>query len=141
MFSPEVARALALTRASTTLERTIDITTIGARSGRPHRIEVWFYVYNGRQYLSTTPAKRDWYANLLVNPRFMFHLKNGVRADLPATATPITDPAVRLPIFEWIVDDLNQPHNPGHVPQPQLAEDWLKGSPLALITFDDNVAA
>ncbi|MGQ0607292.1 MAG: nitroreductase family deazaflavin-dependent oxidoreductase, partial [Chloroflexota bacterium] len=34
---------------------------------------------------------RSWLANLAANPRFTFHLKRSVRADLPATARVITD--------------------------------------------------
>jgi hypothetical protein len=30
-------------------------------------------------------------ATVLANPTFMFHLKNGLTADLPAMAVPITD--------------------------------------------------
>jgi len=137
MLSQDVIRALSLTRDSSTRERTIDITTMGARSGQPRRIEIWFHRVDGRFYLSTTPARRNWYANLVANPRLTFHLKNGVRADLAATAVPITDPALRRPIFEYIVSDLNQPHNPGAVPQPQHVDDWMEGSPLVEIVFDD----
>jgi hypothetical protein len=31
-------------------------------------------------------AATDWQANLLANPTFTFHLKNGIRADLSARA-------------------------------------------------------
>jgi hypothetical protein len=33
-------------------ERTIDITTLGARSGIPRRTEVWFHRVDGRWYLT-----------------------------------------------------------------------------------------
>ena len=45
-------------------DQTIDITTIGRRSGAPRRIETWFHRVNGRVYLTGTPGRRDWYANL-----------------------------------------------------------------------------
>jgi hypothetical protein len=83
-----------------------------------------------------TSAASNWYANLRANPHFVFHLKNGPSADLPATATIITDPQERRRVFEYIVDDLNQPHNPGFVTQPQRVEDWMEGSPLVEIAFD-----
>ena len=38
-----VARALAIGASSTAAERTIDITTRGARSGAPRGVEVWFH--------------------------------------------------------------------------------------------------
>jgi hypothetical protein len=71
----------------------------------------------------------------LANPEFVFHLKHGTQADLRATAVPITEPAHRLPVFEWIVNDLNQPRNSANVTQPQYVEDWMVGSPLVEIIF------
>lgn len=133
----EVRRALAIDRNSTARERTVDITTTGRRSGRPRKIEIWFHRVRGRWYLSSTPATRDWYANLVANPRFVFHLKHGVRADLGAMAVPITDQAERRRIFSYIVDDLNQPYNPARIPQPTRLEDWIAGSSLVEIVFDE----
>ena len=131
-----IQRALAITPASRSRDRTIDITTIGARSGRPRRLEIWFYRVDGEIYLTTQPAKRSWYANLLAKPEFTFHLKNGVRADLAATAEPILDPLERRRIFAPIVDDLNQPLHRGYLSQPvEPVEDWVSGSPLMHVTF------
>lgn len=138
MFAPDVLRALSLDRSSSTQARTIDITTTGARTGLSRRIEIWFHRVDGRWYLSSLPARPNWYANLRTNPRLTVHLKNGIEADLGATSVIITDPAVRRPVFEYIVDDLNQPHNPGYVAQPQRVEDWMDGSPLVQIIFDDE---
>jgi hypothetical protein len=59
-MQPEIEKALAITPASGAPERTIDITTIGARTGRLRRIEVWFYRVDGQIYLSTQPARRSW---------------------------------------------------------------------------------
>ena len=41
-------------------DRTIDITTQGRNSGEPRRIEIWFYRYDGRIFLSGSPGTRDW---------------------------------------------------------------------------------
>jgi hypothetical protein len=133
-----VRKALALTRSSTACERTVDITTTGRRTGRPHRIEIWFYCVGETNYLSGLPGKRSWYANLQADPAFTLHLKHGVHADLPATARPITDPAERHRILSDIVDDLNQPHNPARIAQPTRLEDWENGSPLVEIQFDSR---
>lgn len=38
------------------------------------------------------PRTRDWLANLAAEPRFTFHLKHGIVADLPAVATVVNDP-------------------------------------------------
>src|ERR1043166_4722793 len=66
--------------------RTVDITTIGARSGRPRRIETWAWPLDGVLYLTGSPGRRDWYANLKAEPAFTVHLKRGAQADLSARA-------------------------------------------------------
>ncbi|GAA5142564.1 nitroreductase/quinone reductase family protein [Pseudonocardia adelaidensis] len=138
-MQPEIEKALAITPASRARERTIDITTVGARTGRPRRIEVWFYRVNGRIYLSTQPARRSWYANILRNPSFTFHLKHGVRADLPAIGTPVRDPQLREAVFRSIIADLNQPWNPASIRQPvEPLEEWMAGSPLVRVDFTEG---
>ena len=69
------------------------------------------------------------------------HVKHGAHADLAATARPVDDVEARREVLAYIVDDLNQPHNPARLPQPQRLEDWMAGSPLVEIVFDDIVAA
>lgn len=133
-----VQRALRLTPASPTRARIVDITTIGCRSGLPRRIEIFFYRVHGRFYLNSGLLRPpSWYANLLSNPDFTFHLKNGVRADLRAHARPVTDPAERRQVFTEVVADLNQPSNPGTIAQPTHLADWLRVSRLVEVTFPD----
>ena len=105
-------------------DRTIDITTTGRRSGRPRRIETWFYRVGGNLYLTGSPGRRDWYANVVANPAFVFHLKESVVADLPAIAMPITDDAERRRILTEIATDLIQAEH---------LDAWIMGSPLAEI--------
>jgi hypothetical protein len=119
MMDERVRRALAS-------DRTIDITRTGRSSGLPRRIETWFYRVGDRIYLTGSPGRRGWYANLLANPDFTFHLKQSVAADLPARATPITDPAQRRAIFDRILSDLGG---------TQDLEAWLAGSPLVAVGF------
>jgi deazaflavin-dependent oxidoreductase (nitroreductase family) len=111
-------------------DRTIDITTIGRRSGEPRRIEIWFYRYEGRVFLSGSPGSRDWFANLLANPEFTFHLKGSVQADLPARARPITDEAERREVISGILEDLGRGYGG--------ADQWVAGSPLAEVEFADQ---
>jgi deazaflavin-dependent oxidoreductase (nitroreductase family) len=132
-----VREALAITPASPARARTIDITTIGRRSGQPRRIETWFYRAGGKIYLTGLPGRRDWYGNLQANPAFTFHLKHGVRADLPATARVIVDEAERRPLLTEIVADLNQRGNPARGAQLIDVEGWILGSPLVEVTFDE----
>lgn len=74
----------------------IDITTTGRRSGTPRRIELAYHNVGGRILLSGKPGfPRGWVANLRAEPRFTFHLKRGVTADLPATGRVVTDLAER----------------------------------------------
>ncbi|MFI8003735.1 nitroreductase/quinone reductase family protein [Streptomyces sp. NPDC086010] len=131
----EIRRAIEITPSATTRQRIIDITTTGRRTGLPRRIEIFFYRALGRTYLcSGTMPPPSWYVNLVATPTFSFHLKNGVRADLKATARPVTDPEERLAVLTEIVADLNQPHNPGTLPQPVLLNDWLN-SRLVEVSF------
>jgi deazaflavin-dependent oxidoreductase (nitroreductase family) len=84
--------------------QTIDITTTGRQSGKARRIEIVFFNIDGRLYISglPSPRRRSWLANVDQSPRFTFHLKGRVKADLPATARVITDEVERrrvLPHF------------------------------------------
>lgn len=92
-LDPDVRHALAT-------EMTIDITTTGRQSGEPRRIEIWFLHVDGRIYITGTPGRRDWMANMRADPRFVFHLKASTVADLAATAIEVTEPAERRSVFE-----------------------------------------
>ncbi|MFP7761675.1 nitroreductase/quinone reductase family protein [Marisediminicola sp. LYQ85] len=131
-----IRRALAITPSSSASARTVDITTIGAKTGRERRIEIWFYRVDDEIYLTTQPASRSWYANLLQNPQFTFHLKNSVRADLPAMAQPVVDRDARRRVFESVIVDLNQPRHRAYIAQPvEPLEEWMARSPLMHVTF------
>jgi deazaflavin-dependent oxidoreductase (nitroreductase family) len=108
-------------------DRTIDITTTGRRSGEPRRLEIWRYRYDGRTFLSGSPGTRDWYANLIANPEFTFHLKGSVQADLPAVARPITDEEERREVTAGILEDLRRGSG--------SLEEWVGSSPLVEIEF------
>jgi deazaflavin-dependent oxidoreductase (nitroreductase family) len=84
---------------------TIDITTTGRRSGLARRIETVFHNVDGRIVLSGLPGKRSWYANLLANPQFTFHLKGAVKADLLATARAIVEPVERHAVMERVAQN------------------------------------
>jgi deazaflavin-dependent oxidoreductase (nitroreductase family) len=80
---------------------TIDITTLGRRSGQPRRIEIVFHNFGGRLYISGMPSQRTrgWLHNLRAHPELTFHLKQLVTADVPATARANTDPGERLEVL------------------------------------------
>ncbi|MFQ5872591.1 MAG: nitroreductase/quinone reductase family protein [Dehalococcoidia bacterium] len=87
---------------------TIDITTKGRKSGLPQRTEIWFHNLYGRLYITGTPGKRDWLANLIANPEFTFHLKQSAQADLPARAKPIFQLARRREVLAAILGKLGK---------------------------------
>ncbi|HZQ48948.1 MAG TPA: nitroreductase family deazaflavin-dependent oxidoreductase [Candidatus Dormibacteraeota bacterium] len=106
----------------------IDITTMGRRSKEPRRIEIVFHNIDGRIYISgmPRPERRDWLANLEADPKFTFHLKRGVKADLPATARVIADEAERREILAhvaraWKRNDIDE---------------MVRNSPLIEVTFE-----
>lgn len=110
---------------------TCDITTVGRKSGRPGRIEIWYFLIDEQVYISGTPGPRDWYANLLAEPRFTFHVKHGARADLPARAVPILEPAERRQIMARIIA-ANGYFAGGDV------DAWVAGSPLVRVEFEEE---
>lgn len=102
-------------------DKVIDITTTGRKSGQPRRLEIWFHNVDDNLYITGLPGKRDWYANLVANPQFTFHLKESTQADLAAQARPIMDTAERRTVFSKILKNLQR--------EDQL-EDWMANSPL-----------
>jgi len=111
-------------------DEVIDITTMGRKSGHPRRVEIWFKQVNGRTYITGTPGPRDWYANLLENPEFIFHLKGSVQADLPACARIIINPTERRAIF-------SAPVMAWYREQVDSLQDLVKGSPLIEVIFEE----
>jgi deazaflavin-dependent oxidoreductase (nitroreductase family) len=89
----------------------VDISTTGRKSGQERRLEIVMHNIDGRLYISGQPSRqrRSWLANLEANPKFTLHLKRGARADLPATAREITDPAERRRVLEHVAANWNRP--------------------------------
>jgi deazaflavin-dependent oxidoreductase (nitroreductase family) len=105
-------------------DRTIDITTRGRKTGQLRRTEIWFHNLEGCLYITGTPGRRDWYANLVAHPEFTFHLKQSTQADLSARATPILESAQRREIMARIHQKL---------PGERDLEAWVEGSPLVQV--------
>lgn len=112
---------------------TCDITTTGRRSGRPSRIEIWYFVVDGVVYLTGTPGPRDWYANLLADPRLTFHVKEGAHAELAAVAEPVLDPVERRRVMGAVMVG-----NSWFRAQRFDLDAWVAGSPLVAIRFADG---
>jgi deazaflavin-dependent oxidoreductase (nitroreductase family) len=105
-------------------DRTIDITTKGRKTGQLRRTEIWFHNLDGSLYITGTPGRRDWYANLLACPEFTFHLKQSTHADLSARATPILEQNQRQEIIARIHQKLGGGRN---------LSAWVEGSPLVQV--------
>ena len=135
--------ALDAARAALRRDLTIDIVTVGRRSGRRRTTEIWFMVVEGVVYICGTPGAgeaereywpRDWMANLRAEPTFRFVLKESGGIDLPAVATPVTDPGERRRVFEsqvtgWYRD------------QTGSVEALVAHGPLVRVAFVDEAAA
>jgi deazaflavin-dependent oxidoreductase (nitroreductase family) len=104
-------------------QRTVEITTIGRRSGQPRRIETWRYLAAGRYWLTGSPGSRDWYANVVAHPGFTLHLSD---RDVQVRGRPVTDAGERAEILGEIVPALDWAGD---------LESWLAGSPLVEIEF------
>jgi deazaflavin-dependent oxidoreductase (nitroreductase family) len=100
---------------------TVEITTIGRRSGQPRRIETWRYRAAGRYWLTGSPGARDWYANLMVHPEFTLHLTD---LDVAVRGRLVTDPGERARVLGEIVPGLDWAGS---------LQSWLEGSPLVEI--------
>ena len=119
-------------RAALSRGHVIDMTTTGRKSGQPRRVEVVFHNIDGRLYVSGMPfaRRRSWLANLEANPRFTFHLKGAVRADLPARARIITDPDERRTVLAVIAQNWKR----------KDVDRMVRESPLVEVTIDDRAA-
>jgi deazaflavin-dependent oxidoreductase (nitroreductase family) len=111
---------------------TIDITTTGRRTGLPRRIEIVFHSFDSHLYISGMPSRRTraWLQNLRANPRFTFHLKQLLQADLPATAREITDPVERREVLTKVARVWRQD-----------LEAMVRFSPLVEATIDSYAPA
>ena len=67
-------------RQALEVDRYVDITTTGRKTGEARRIEIWHHLVDGAVYLTSMPGKRGWYANMLANPDMTFHVKEQHRS-------------------------------------------------------------
>lgn len=128
--------------ASLCTERTVDIVTTGRRTGRPRTTEIWTTVVGGRVHIAGTPdaegadgarAGRDWLANLRAEPAFVLRLKTSVAVDLPAIATPVTDPAERRRFF-------TDPAAAWYAEQAASLDALVDHGPLVAVRFTGSAA-
>jgi deazaflavin-dependent oxidoreductase (nitroreductase family) len=119
-----------LVRVELADDPTVDITTIGRRTGEPRRIEIWMLDVDGRFFITGTPGKRDWLANLTAHPSFVVHLKRHAHVDVAARATAVEDPATRRAVLEHL--------NATWYRTQQPLEVLVATAPMVEVTFDDS---
>lgn len=107
---------------------TCDLSTVGRRSGRARRVEIWYVVVDGRIVLTGTPGTRHWLANLREHPRAVLHLRQPAE-DREMSAAEVTDPAARRRVAElaWRLQ-------PWYAQQPYSIDDWVDRSPMVVLT-------
>lgn len=105
-----------------------DITTIGRKTGKPYRIEIYFHQFDGRYYLTGRHGpRRDWEANIVANPEFTLHLKRGITADVAVKGEPEPDPEERARILRRaLIESWDSP--PDDV--DKALHKWVDGSPF-----------
>jgi deazaflavin-dependent oxidoreductase (nitroreductase family) len=106
---------------------TVDITTTGRRSGQPRRIEIWMLDVDGRFFITGTPGRRDWLANLAADPGLVVHLKRRAHVDLPAHAVAVTDVSTRRRVLEHLNANWYRMQAP--------IDELLNRSPMVEVTF------
>ena len=107
----------------------VDITTRGRMSNEPRRIEIWLHELDGRYFITGSPGKRNWFANLVADPGITVHLKKSHTADLKGEAFPILDRSRKRSVLTS-AKTLND-----YVKEENL-DDWLDRSPLVEVVFD-----
>lgn len=108
---------------------TVQLTTTGRRSGRAHRIEIWYVVLDGVVHLVGSPGPRDWLANLRAHPAATVHVRRPAAYDIDVTATEVTDPAARralVPLI-WAVQ-------PWYRTKDGDIRRWVERSPMVALS-------
>lgn len=125
-------------RKALSRDRTIDIITTGAKSGRPRTTEIWFTNIGERIIICGTPdakgkkgfhSPRDWLANLKANPEFLFCLKESLNVELPARVVLIVDPDDRRQL-------MSAPETQWYRDQVDSIEELVESSPIVEVFFN-----
>jgi deazaflavin-dependent oxidoreductase (nitroreductase family) len=81
--------------------KTVELTTVGRRSGAPRKVVIWFVIDGPRtvlvQHVARKPAQ--WYRNLCADPRVRVDFGAG---PIDARAQAIEDPTVVRQVLEKI---------------------------------------
>ena len=130
-------------RAALVTDLTIDIVTTGARTGLARTTEIWFMNIDGRIVICGTPSAsgspgtrqpRDWLANMIAHPDFLFCLKESVKVHLTARAVPVLDAADRRAV-------MSAPQTAWYREQVRSVDELVAGSPIVDVIFTGRFAS
>ncbi len=75
----------------------VDLTTWGRTSGLPRRIEIWMVRVHDRSFITGTPGRRDWLANVRSRSKAIVHTDSD---DVRCSVREVTDPDERRTVME-----------------------------------------
>lgn len=106
---------------------TCDLTTVGRRTGKRHRTEIWYVIVDGHLVLTGTPGPREWLANLRAHPEAVLHLRVPL-LDLAVMAAEVKEPGQRRRLTEeaWRLQ-------PWYAARPYSTKDWIASSPMVIL--------
>lgn len=117
-----------LTRQDLASTRTIDLITVGRRSGERRRVEIWWFHVDGRFFITGTPGRRDWLANVRSEPRVVI----GVRGtEIEATVREVDDAVTRHRVF-------STPETRWYTSQSEL-DRLVAEAPMIEVLFGDSL--
>jgi deazaflavin-dependent oxidoreductase (nitroreductase family) len=77
-------------------EKTLQLTTRGRRTGKPHVVTIWFLVDGATLYVMTRDPQVDWVRNVTKTPDVVVEVGGArLRGELRAIADAILDETVR----------------------------------------------
>jgi deazaflavin-dependent oxidoreductase (nitroreductase family) len=104
------------------------LTTTGRRTGRPHRIEIWFATENGRVYLLSGGGERaDWVRNLRETRQVTVDLRGETRTGAARVLLSGTDEDQRA--RELLVGKYREGDN---------LDEWGRTSLAVVLEFEAN---
>jgi deazaflavin-dependent oxidoreductase (nitroreductase family) len=106
---------------------TCDLSTIGRRTGKSRRVEIWYVIIDGQIVVTGTPGTRNWLANLRDHPDAILHLREPPR-DLPVIAKEVADEAERRRLAEEA-----RCIRPWYADQSYSIDDWVANSPMVVL--------
>lgn len=113
---------------------TVDLATLGRRSGEQRWVEIWYVVVEGRLLVTGTPGRRDWLANLRADPRAAVRFRAPTR-EVQFEARVISDEGARLHLVPriWRVQ-------PWYAAQPYSLDEWVDSAPVVELATPASVA-